>query len=317
MRIHKLFPLLVLTLSSLGASAQTLEPSASGATICHSRKWSTLERSARYCLIRTNPEAQQKEGEPVIFFFHSMGGDADRFAKNGYEAALKKLQLEAKASGRTLPAATIITFDTSKMSFFTDAGGRSTGPDAFESWFVKELVPYVEKTHRLCSARSCRGALGVSMGGFGALKTAFRHPALFSNVAVNAPALVPLNVYDPIDQWNKYFGRHPVGATGSAFLFVAKRVFSNASHFDQNNPLWLVRNLGPDGLASVPSVYMDVGDKDDFGFQEGFEFFRRELQAHSVPHTAKIIPGMDHYKNPGTLHEHLEFVLAGITPPAR
>ena len=46
--------------------------------------------------------------------------------------------------------------------------------------FVQELVPHVDKSFRTIADRAHRALTGYSMGGFGAMILAEKHPELFS-----------------------------------------------------------------------------------------------------------------------------------------
>lgn len=69
-------------------------------------------------------------------------------------------------------------------SMYTDWAqpGRS-GQVLWESYFVHQLMPWVDRGFRTVPARSGRAILGVSMGGYGAAAIAARHPDLFAAMA--------------------------------------------------------------------------------------------------------------------------------------
>ncbi|HET6179880.1 MAG TPA: alpha/beta hydrolase family protein [Candidatus Sulfotelmatobacter sp.] len=51
--------------------------------------------------------------------------------------------------------------------------------DRYEDYIVSDLIADVERRFPVASGRSNRAIVGVSMGGFGAVKLALRHPELF------------------------------------------------------------------------------------------------------------------------------------------
>ncbi|MEW6363568.1 MAG: alpha/beta hydrolase [Acidobacteriota bacterium] len=59
----------------------------------------------------------------------------------------------------------------------------------WEDFVVKDVVSYVDRTYRTIRAPSARGIAGDSMGGFGAVHTAMRHPEVFGAVYAISPAL--------------------------------------------------------------------------------------------------------------------------------
>lgn len=66
-----------------------------------------------------------------------------------------------------------------------DAGWYSDWRDgpAWESFHIGELVPYIDRAFRTVPDRSGRGIAGLSMGGFGAMSYAARHPDVFGVAA--------------------------------------------------------------------------------------------------------------------------------------
>src|SRR5438445_10043186 len=60
----------------------------------------------------------------------------------------------------------------------------------YEDFLVQEFLPGIEARYRTRAGRSNRAVSGVSMGGYGALHLAFRHPQLFSSVSAHSAALI-------------------------------------------------------------------------------------------------------------------------------
>ena len=68
----------------------------------------------------------------------------------------------------------------------------------------------IESTYRVDASRSKRGISGVSMGGYGALKIAFKNPQLFGSVSAHSPVLVS-NLTDADCAWTATrYVRRPV-----------------------------------------------------------------------------------------------------------
>lgn len=64
----------------------------------------------------------------------------------------------------------------------TNAPGVGTG--AFEDYFVKEIIPYVDANFRTIASRDARGVDGFSLGGFMSAKIAAQHAELFSTAGM-------------------------------------------------------------------------------------------------------------------------------------
>jgi S-formylglutathione hydrolase FrmB len=68
--------------------------------------------------------------------------------------------------------------------FYTDwVNGGAGGPPMWETFHVKQLVPWVDHVFRTISTPSERAIAGLSMGGFGSLSYASRHPDVFGEAA--------------------------------------------------------------------------------------------------------------------------------------
>jgi len=69
--------------------------------------------------------------------------------------------------------------------YINDADG---GP-RWEDYHIHQLIPYIDSHYRTVATRSGRAIAGLSMGGFGTLSYAARHPDLFSAAASFSGAL--------------------------------------------------------------------------------------------------------------------------------
>jgi S-formylglutathione hydrolase FrmB len=230
-----------------------------------------LGRSVKYCLNRSRPDVPFRKGEAVVYFFHGIGGGVSSWEENGYAKAL-----DEHLSQKSLPPITFVSFDTAAYSFFSDAGGYTSGPEAYETWLIREFIPFVETQHNVCRERSCRAFGGVSMGGFGALKMALKYPETVIAAAGNSPALAPFSIFEADQKWQQYFSRHPIGWDRGFWLLVGlRRIFTSRSQEENNDPTTLLGKYPSD--KPKPDLYFDVGEQDDFGFQEGHDRFKNAL----------------------------------------
>ena len=77
------------------------------------------------------------------------------------------------------------TFDGDGGGFYTNwvDQGTSRGVADWETFHVRELVPWVDAHFRTVAARTGRAITGISQGGFGSMSYAARHPGLFGAAA--------------------------------------------------------------------------------------------------------------------------------------
>ena len=57
---------------------------------------------------------------------------------------------------------------------------RAGGPPEWETFHIQQLIPWIDDRYRVDPSRAARAIAGLSMGGFGAMSYAARHPDLFS-----------------------------------------------------------------------------------------------------------------------------------------
>src|SRR5205807_6226435 len=74
----------------------------------------------------------------------------------------------------------------------TDTDGHTPAPaPAWETFHVRELIPWVDATFPTVIGRGGRAIAGISMGGFGTMSYAARHPDVFVAAASFSGAVDP------------------------------------------------------------------------------------------------------------------------------
>jgi S-formylglutathione hydrolase len=175
------------------------------------------------------------------------------------------------------------------MVFATPSPGMSyyvQDPDEgvrWESFLAREFVPHLRAAYQVDSI----AITGISMGGYGALKTAFSHPEAFEAVAAMQPMLEPGFEDGDVGARNRI--HHVAG--GPARLIGPGR---DAALFAANQPA----NLARRHLASIRSsglaIYIDAGDEDLVNAHDGAEFLHRVLWDLDLSHEYHLVRGGDH-----------------------
>jgi S-formylglutathione hydrolase FrmB len=133
----------------------------------------------------------------------------------------------------------------------------------------------MERRFRVVGNRAGRAIGGISMGGYGALRFAFKYPQMFASVAVHMPALLEELPH----------GSSDVGLT--VFLGNAFGSPLNERFWKENSPFVFARTANLQGLK----IYFDCGDQDNYGFNAGVRQLDKLLTARHVAHEAHIYPG--------------------------
>ena len=80
----------------------------------------------------------------------------------------------------------------------TGTSGVRFTPGLYESYFLREVVPRVEREYALYPSAATRYIGGYSMGGYAALRIGLSHPDLFSRIGAHSPTLFVDSLPDKI-----------------------------------------------------------------------------------------------------------------------
>jgi S-formylglutathione hydrolase FrmB len=152
------------------------------------------------------------------------------------------------------------------------------GQYRYEDFLLREFLPFIEGKYRVRAGRASRGIAGISMGGYGALRLAFRRPDLFNSVATHSAAIVA--ELPAVDTGSNARGRLRLFA--NVFGSPVDRAF-----WDRNNPLALARTAALSNLK----IYFDCGSQDDYGFDSGAQALHNLLVSRRVTHEFHLYPG--------------------------
>ena len=96
----------------------------------------------------------------------------------------------------------VVMPDGGQGGWYTDwYNGGAFGPPKWETYHLRQLLPWVESHYRAVGSRRGRAIAGLSMGGFGTMSYAARHPDMFSSAAAFSGAVdanVPPGIAEPI-----------------------------------------------------------------------------------------------------------------------
>jgi S-formylglutathione hydrolase len=196
----------------------------------------------------------------------------------------------------------------------------------WEDYIVRDVVGYVDSHFRTISSAESRGISGHSMGGYGALMLAFRHPDVFSFTYGMSPCCELLQ--DDIGPSNPLWARVPTTkpddmsrlADHDFLLAVFIALDAAFAPNPQHGPLFgdppyrlQGEQLVPDAetlsrfqkhllVSAVPSlitriaklkgIYIDYGEEDEFShIGPGVRALSTELAVFGIPHTVEAYRG--------------------------
>jgi S-formylglutathione hydrolase FrmB len=226
---------------------------------------------------------------PVVYALHGLFEGPGFWERRGLARELSRLRADG-----VVPDFIVVAVDGGNSFFMNGPLGR------YEDLVTKDLIAHVESTYRVIPGRGGRVLLGVSMGGYGALRIAFAHPELFAAVATHSAMLL-----ERIPSAAQGAGRWHMRAFHEAFGNPIDEALWNA-----NDPLNWARRVDP---ARVPALYFDCGAKDRYGLARGHQMLDRILTDRGVAHRMELPPGDHGYEFVrGRLDESLGFLAAAL-----
>ncbi len=236
---------------------QVADPRASGALLCVPAGELDKDKTRRY---------------PVLYYLHGLGDNEQSLLNFGGWDVVSELRSQGKVGDF------VILAPSAGHTFYINS---ENGKVRYEDFLMKEFMPQMEKKYRAEGTRATRGITGVSMGGYGALRLAFKYPDQFAAVSAQMPALFT-------DLPNNISSDAP-GSPGSLLGDVFGSPF-NRDYFTRNNVFYFARADSPSSLKRM-SIYFNVGNNDDYGFEQGAQQLDRILKDRSIPHQFHIYPG--------------------------
>jgi S-formylglutathione hydrolase FrmB len=201
----------------------------------------------------------------TIYLLHGYTGDQTNWIRLGEAARTADSLIEADA----IPPVILVMPD-GKNSWYVDSD-PDTGFGAYETAIVDDLVDHIDREYRTITERRGRMIAGLSMGGYGALHLAFKHPELFGAVASLSGAL-----------WRGEPSR--VGLMEGAF----GEPFDGEVWARENPFAWISR---PKDLELRLPTYLTVGDDDALDLYRTAVDFYAALREAEMPAELRITDG--------------------------
>jgi S-formylglutathione hydrolase FrmB len=243
---------------------------ATGRVECNKVQSRILARSVSYCIVLpTSFDTDKTKHFPILYSLHGLGDNEQFFVHSGLWNLVEDMQEKGE-----LQEFLIATPDGGAGFYINSKDGKNR----YEDFLLQEFFPLIEKRYRAAAGRANRAISGVSMGGYGALHLAFRHPQLFVSVSAHSAAL--------IEKLPAFLGNAPQSPRAR----VLGNVFGappDLASWEQNSPLTLARTANLTGLH----IYFDCGNRDDYGFDAGAAALDKILTARHIAHEFHLYPG--------------------------
>jgi putative tributyrin esterase len=209
---------------------------------------------------------------PVLYFLHGLFEDETRWSTRGQTDQIMNRMIAEGKIGEF-----IVAIPNGGTSFYTNT---RDGSKKWEDAIVTEFIPLIESSYRINATRATRGISGTSMGGYGALKIAMKHPDLFGSASAHSAVLL-----QDLSAAKVSAGRL------QRFQDLFDKIYGinqDLTYWEANNPMTLAKDTKKlNGLK----LYFDCGTEDDFGFDVGTRQLDEMLTKAGYPHESHLYPG--------------------------
>lgn len=211
---------------------------------------------------------------PIVYLLHGYTDNETGWTQFGQ---IDYLVTEAIQNG-TIPPMIIAMPDAGVTWYINDHDYSNP----YEDYFFQEFLPHIESKYRVRAEKQFRGVAGLSMGGYGSLLYALKHPDMFVASAPLSAAIYTREevIQAEMDRWNRteavMYGKDLAGP---------ERI---TQHWIDNNPIEIIKSKKVDDLKKV-HYYFDCGD-DDFLYK-GNATTHILLRDLKIPHEFRIRDG--------------------------
>lgn len=171
------------------------------------------------------------------------------------------------------------------VSFSSGGGSWYRGP--WEQFVVDELPAWSQERFGTTLDPARTLMTGISMGGYGTLKIAFKHPQRFRAIAAIEPAIEPSISRLPDHTRNTWYRIPEI-----EHIHWGKPL--DVSAWLADNPASIAAQRAQAIRTSGLEIYLEVGDRDYINLHDGAEFLHRVLWDRDISHEYHLVRGADH-----------------------
>jgi len=211
---------------------------------------------------------------PLVIQLHGGNGSNQNMVQmaNFLERAIKE--------GRIPPVVSVMP--SAGRSFYMD---YKDGSQKWEGFIVEDLLAHMRRTSNVVKGRQGTLITGVSMGGMGSLRIAFKHPDVFQAVASQEPGIEPALAYKDIQLRDRFW-------RADALFQQIYGSPVDEDYWAANNPA-TIASKNPQRLVGL-GIYLEAGDQDMFFLHHGTEFVHRILFDAGISHEYRLVRGAEH-----------------------
>jgi S-formylglutathione hydrolase len=213
---------------------------------------------------------------PLLLFLHGGGGD------KSFLARMRPVFDELWKAG-TLPPMVVVTPSVAR-SFYMD---YKDGSQKWETFIVTEFLDQLRGKYKVTRERTGTLLFGISMGGLGALRLAFKYPGKFAGLVAMEPGIDPVLKWKDLQPRNKFWRGQDLMET------IFGKPFDEA-YWEANNVATIAVTRAEKLRTVGLGIYIEAGDEDVFNLHEATEYLHRILWDQKIPHEYHLVRGADH-----------------------
>ncbi len=226
--------------------------------------------------IYTPPGYDPKRADPYPLLLQLHGGGGSSQNMTAMAATLET----AIKQGLIPPVVSMMP--SAGRSFYMD---YRDGSQKWETFVIADLIPYMRANYAVTKVRAGTLVTGVSMGGMGSLRMAFKHPDVFQAVASMEPGIEPALAFKDIQLRDRFWRDQAL------FEQIYGKPVDEA-YWAANNPATIAK-LDPQRLVGL-GIYIEDGDQDMFFLHHGTDFLHRVLFDAGISHEFRLVKGAEH-----------------------
>jgi enterochelin esterase-like enzyme len=157
------------------------------------------ESADRDVIVYLPPSYARQAGRryPVVYALHGYFIGAEQWS---HEIHVPQTLEGAFALGSS---ELIVVLPDAKTSYNGSMYSSSVTTGDFENFIARDLVAYIDAHYRTIPARSSRGLVGHSIGGYGALRIGMKHADVFGSLYVMSPCCLSARDPGPVNADNE------------------------------------------------------------------------------------------------------------------
>lgn len=220
--------------------------------------------------VYTPPNWSPEEKLPLVLFLHGGGDNHTSFEK--FQA---HKVFDEKINSGEMPRVILVTPDGGFSLWENWADGKRT----YRDWVMRGVLPQVQKKYNTMKCPEHCHLLGISMGGFGAMRFAYFEKNAFSSISVMSALILS-------DEQK----RNSKSSLFIRLLFPIKKIFGpNAK--ERNRKENVFRTWPTEPHLFNTRLQLIWGDNDTLKIRRANELFHTKLKEEGIRHSAFVYEG--------------------------